>query len=88
MSDGVFQLIFVGTELELLLELVVLLVDVVSLLLLSAEVLLKSANFVLFGKKLMLKRGYFLAGGLMLWLFWLLVLGFRSVFDLLLFWMS
>lgn len=88
MGNGVLQLIFVGTELKLLLELVVLLVDVVSLLLLSTEVLLKSADFVLFGKKLMLERSYFLAGGLMLWLFWLLVLSFRSVFDLLLFWMS
>lgn len=88
MGNGVFQLIFVRTELELLLELVVLLVNVVGLLLLSGKVLLKSADFVLFGKKLMLERSYFFAGGLMLWLFWLLVLGFRSVFDLFLFWMS
>ena len=80
-----FQLVFIGTKFQLFLELVVLLVDLVGLLLLSGELLLESADVVLLGEELALEGGDFFAGVVILLLFWLFVLSFRSMFGVFLF---
>ena len=67
------------------LELDVLLVDLLSLLFLSGELLLESADVVLLGEELALEGGDFFAGVVILLLFWFFVFSFRSMFGFFLF---